>query len=68
MPLMVQWLIVIVRGRLLTSAFGVLSVWMNIVRTAPAKACGWRLDCNLKVSIRGLAGESENVDGIREVC
>lgn len=41
MPLTVQQLILVVWGPLLTSAFGVFSVWINIVLTAPAKAYGW---------------------------
>ena len=38
MPSIIQQLIFIVLGRMLTSAFGVFSVCMNIVRTLPAIA------------------------------
>ena len=51
---MVQQLTVILWGRLLTSVFGVFSVWMKIERTAPVPACGWHLDSKLDESIRGL--------------
>ena len=54
MPSKVQQLIVVVWDRLLTSAFGVFSVWMNIVRTAPARACDWNFGLSFDESIRGL--------------
>ena len=54
MPSMVQQLILFAWGCLLTSAFGVFSVCMNMVRTAPVRTCGRRFSFNLKESIRGL--------------
>ena len=51
---MVQQLIVILWGRLLTSVLGVFSVWMKIERTAPVPACGWHFGSKLDESIRGL--------------
>ena len=51
---MVQQLILVVRGRLLTSTFGVFSVWMNIVRIVPARACRWTAGFRINKSSRVL--------------
>ena len=41
-------------GRLLTSGFGVFSVWMKIERTPPVPACGENLGSRVDEPIRGL--------------
>lgn len=68
MPSKVQQLILVVWDRLLTSAFGVFSVWMNIVRTAPARACDWNLGLRFDESIRGLTCVLEAVRVADMVC
>ncbi len=68
MPLCVQQLMLVVEGRLLTSAFGVFSVWMKIVRTAPATPCGWNMGFSLPKAIRDLNPVLEVVKGIKVVC
>lgn len=67
-PSTVQQLILVVRGRLLTSAFGVFSVWMKIVRTAPARACGWSLGFDFNESTRNLIRVLEAVRVVDVVC
>ncbi len=64
----VQQLMLVVEGRLLTSAFGVFSVWIKIVRIAPATACGWNMGFSLPKAIRGLTLVLEIVKGIKVVC
>lgn len=67
-PLMVQQLILVVLGCLLTSGFGVVSVWINIVRTAPAMAYVRQLGFNLNESTRGLIIVLEAVRVMDVVC
>ena len=64
---MVQQLIVILWGRLLTSVFGVFSVWMKIERTAPVPACGWHLSSKLDEPIRGLDDVPKMVKVVGEI-
>lgn len=39
---------------MLTSAFGVFSVWINIVRIVPLRTLDWNLSFQFDKSIRGL--------------
>ena len=68
MPSTVQQLILVVWGSLLTSAFGVFSVWMNIVLIAPAKAYGLGPSFESNDSTRGLTRVFEAVHGVDVVC
>lgn len=66
-PSIIQQLILVVWGRLLTSAFGVFSVWMNIVRTAPAGVCGCNSGFNFDKPTRSLTRVLEAVRVVRVI-
>lgn len=68
MPSTVQQLLLLVWGRLLTSPLGVFSVWMNIVRNAPAMACGWDLGFNFNESTRNLLRVLKAVRVVHAFC
>ena len=65
---MVQQLTVILWGRLLTSVFGVFSVWIKIERTAPVLAYVWHLGSKLDESIRGLYDVLEMERVVGAIC
>lgn len=60
MPLTVQQLILVVWGPSLTSAFGVFSVWMNMVLKAP----DWGPSFECGESTRGLARVFDAIRGV----
>lgn len=67
-PLIVQHPILAVWVRLLTSAFGVFSVCINMVRTAPARTCVRNLCFKFNESIRGLDRGLGAVKVVEVVC